>query len=213
MADKVLLHPSGGPGSAGNVLENVGAVMLMDEEEATSLRFATVDSSLFSGENLTTATVTRWASGIGAGFLMGSVAYNGWAALDLKPYPIESTGGHLAVCYTPPYAIAFLPILIGAIVAVVWSLQMLISGLWIGNQRWEESYGGLAPVIVAPEPIKPMKGSVLEWVDVGGDTHLRLVDSGTGEPHLGKDDVEKFAGHDHVNSEPSKSDTPEQKSG
>jgi len=160
---------SQGLANAGLAFSQVGPAMLsVSPNFDGSLPIISTD---YFTNKFDTSIVTKWAGGVGASYLLSSVGYNGWAALDKKAFAVESIGGRTGVCYNAPYGIAFLPLLITLIIFCIWSLQMFFTGrLWDVKQR-EASYGGLAPLVS-----QPGAGTVLEWQNGGADdAHLMSV--------------------------------------
>ena len=139
---------SQGTGSPGYVISQVGGAMV----DASSFRnlptTLIVDDSMFGLARLNDSAVsivTKWAGGFGASYFLQSLSMNGFAALDKPRITIESTGGRAAVCYKTPYVAGFVPLIVAALVVLLWTLQMLVSSQLRETDKWEKLYGGLVP--------------------------------------------------------------------
>ena len=163
-----------GIGSAGYIISRV-ASSIIGVSPLDDATLSLVDSNYFSANNFSTAIVTKWAGGVGASYLLASLGYHGGAALGKEAFLVRSTGGEVATCYNPRYGIAFLPLILSAILILLWSFYMLVVAKLRETKKTEEKYGGLAPIIVSPIPGKPTKDTVLAWDDNGDHSHLRAM--------------------------------------
>ena len=155
-----------GPGSGGNaiarlapVIINANGVMDISSDFAAILTLDDGNKDL----NFSSAAVTRWGGQVGASFLLNSLAYNGWAARSSAPVTVYSTGGRVATCYRPLYALAFLPLVFTAGFVMAWALLMVIESSFAGHKRLEESYGGLSPYVDAVCPTDEHTETLLAW--------------------------------------------------
>ena len=170
-----------GTGSPGYVISQVGGAML----DASSFRnlptVLIVDDSMFGLARFNDSAVSmvaKWAGGFGASFMLQSLSMNGFAALDKPRMTVKSTGGRAAVCYKTPFVAGFVPLIVAALVVLVWTLQMLVSSQLRETKKWEELYGGLIPT-------KSVDGTnsqaVLVWEDYETQPHLRPLKEEGGE--------------------------------
>jgi hypothetical protein len=112
--------------------------------------------------NFTPALLTKWGGQIGASYLVNSLAFNGWAARAASPITVRSTGGHIATCFRPLYAIAFIPLVLTALFVLGWTLLVVADSSFGEHKRLEKSYGGLSPYVDAVRP-KDEKETLLAW--------------------------------------------------
>ncbi|PPQ74462.1 hypothetical protein CVT26_001099 [Gymnopilus dilepis] len=167
---------SQGSGNVGSILVNLASNIWSLSDPS----MAVINSSYFSA-NFSAGQVTKWAGGVAASYILGSVGYNGWAARGSKALTVISTGGHAATCYSPLYAFGFVPLLIAAVLAFSWAATLTVTSRLKKATQFEENYGGLAPHIELPFPGKLPPYTVLEWVDEP-EPHLRpAVERITGE--------------------------------
>ena len=159
-----------GPGSPGYALSQVGGAMVSvsSTDGVAVASVFLINSTFFSWDQFNASTVTKWASGYGASYILSSLSMNGFAALDKSQLTIQSTGGRAAVCYMTPYLAAFVPLLTIALFVMLWSLQMLVSSKLHGTKKWEKLYGGLGPSASLSDA-KPLD-LILTWVD--GNSHI-----------------------------------------
>jgi len=165
---------SWGPGNGGNVILPLASIMingghLMEVDQglpdANSFNLAGI-KILDEGDkdiDYSPSLVTTWSGQVGASFVVESIAYNGWAALDSSPITVYSTGGRLATCYEPLYALAFLPLALTAAFVACWALLILVGSSFAGHERLKESYGGLSPYVDAVCPANKQKETRLAW--------------------------------------------------
>ncbi|KAJ6571346.1 hypothetical protein B0H19DRAFT_1129781 [Mycena capillaripes] len=164
-----------GPGSAGGVISSISGYLLTFP--ASSKSDFTGLANLDDGEafiNFNATMIPTWAGGMGAAFLREGLAYNGWVALDRwhSGGVLVSSGGEKpAVCYNLRYGVAFLPLLIAAIITLLWGAIVLARSTFKGRNMVQASYGGLSPMRAMLVPVWAAKSTVLIW-------------QGVPEPHL-----------------------------
>lgn len=175
MSDNAL-----GPGSGGTVFSRIGDMMLADD---FGLSIGLEYSGLallpqgFDDVNVSTVEVTRWAGQVGASFLSASTGYNGWSARDSAPIRIVSIGGHAGSCYKPHYALGFVPLLLAALVVIIWACILSIRSSLFGSSSLERAYGGMAPYKGTVCPGAPVQDILLTW-ETAPEPHLQVVSKG-----------------------------------
>ncbi|KAK1224037.1 hypothetical protein PQX77_013059 [Marasmius sp. AFHP31] len=114
-----------GAGSGGYILSRVGSSMLdPDALYESSRSFYMGLTALEAGQNPiffenATKMTTEWGGQVGASMVVSSLALpNGYAALHAPALIVESTSD--AVCYTAPYALGFLPLVLSALIILGW---------------------------------------------------------------------------------------------
>jgi hypothetical protein len=172
-----------GPGSGGNVFSRTGDIMLASQ---TGLNLYVQYAGLalleegFDQVDLgktSTARATQWSGQLGASFILGSVAYNGWAARVSSPVQVVSTGGNAGSCYKPYYAFGFVPLMLSATVVVIWAFLMLVRSSLSGVTSLGPAYGGLRPYVDVICPGAPAQDTLLVW-EKAPEPHLQLVSKG-----------------------------------
>ncbi|KAG6835035.1 hypothetical protein H0H93_005458, partial [Arthromyces matolae] len=128
--------------------------------------------------------VTQWMGQVAGSAVRASLAYNGWAALQVSPILVISTGGSFGTCYNPFYGFGFLPLAFATLVVLIWAVIALARRSLLGSKRVEKVYGGLAPYAGAVTAQNLSKDTLLIWEQ---STHpwLQVVDQGypiTGHP-------------------------------
>lgn len=186
-----------GAGSGANSFPRVGGMMLnvggsLDlTDQFASLAYLEEE---YRALNFTPARVTKWSGELGASYILGSSAFNGWAADSIQSGPLNvvSTGGKDATCYNPPYALAFVPLVLAAIIAFIMSLGMLFTSTLFKALKMEKFYGGLQPYASVLLPNSPQLQTLLVWEDYGkprlepvqnGQT-IQVSGTGTAVEHL-----------------------------
>ncbi|KAF8173991.1 hypothetical protein K438DRAFT_2050219, partial [Mycena galopus ATCC 62051] len=119
-----------GPGSAGGVISSISGYLLTfpDSSKTAFTGLANLDDDE-AYINFNATMIPTWAGGMGAAFLREGVAYNGWVALDhwhSGGVLVSSGGEKSAVCYTIHYGVAFLPLLIAAVITLLWGAIVLV---------------------------------------------------------------------------------------
>jgi hypothetical protein len=168
-----------GVDSAGTILSMLGSLMITypgailgDNTGLTLLD----DGEKFIDFNET--MIPTWAGGMGAAFIRETIGYNGWAALDAaKALSVTSTGGKPAICYDLRYGIAFIPLILAAVVTLFWGLVVLIRSAFKGAKMIRELYGGISPLRVMLVPSWAAKDAVLIWQTVP-EPHLENLPDG-----------------------------------
>ncbi|CAA7269739.1 unnamed protein product [Cyclocybe aegerita] len=171
-----------GAGNPGFLLTLVGSAMVgVNSLDLSTI--AMINSTFFSAD-YRPEIVTRWGGSVGASYILSTIGYNPWVARGSQAFEVQSTGGKAAVCYEVPYAAAFLPLVLAALIVVFLTMALFLRSKLKGTKRWENLYGGLAPAIVSPVAMKPGKGEVLAWQE-GDEPHLRPVYSSMPLPNIG----------------------------
>ncbi|KAK7051062.1 hypothetical protein VNI00_005174 [Paramarasmius palmivorus] len=168
-----------GTGSPGVILASIGTAML----DLSELSSSTAQSGLLSLStpdnvvSLAPKTASEWFGQAGASLTLNSLVYNGWIAESSAVLLVTDTGGDAGICYTTPYAIGFVPLLIAAIFVALWMVTLLITGRAAGTKTLEGYYGGLKPYWGVVCPTTPAHDAILAWETVPGP-HLQLVSPG-----------------------------------
>ncbi|KAG6829796.1 hypothetical protein H0H92_003451 [Tricholoma furcatifolium] len=111
----------------------------------------------------TPAQVVQWLGQVGGSFIVASVGYNGWAALQSAPLEVESTGGHVGSCYKPWYALGFVPLLLAMLFAFGWMVLNMLRGTWFGTKVLQDAYDGVSPYTAIACPGADTKSTLLAW--------------------------------------------------
>lgn len=90
-------------------------------------------------------TLTRWSGQVGASFILASLQYNPWVALNQTPILVTTRGTESAICYYPLYALGFLPLIFAAMFIGGWFIGILASTSFKHLQHLGELYGGMYP--------------------------------------------------------------------
>ncbi|PVF94926.1 hypothetical protein CPB86DRAFT_800122 [Serendipita vermifera] len=61
------------------------------------------------------SVITRWSGRIAASFILASLQYNPWVALEQSPILVTNYGDQLAICYHPVYILGFVPLVLFAL--------------------------------------------------------------------------------------------------
>jgi hypothetical protein len=139
---------SAGPGSGGCPLSRAASLIISSDEITLSGAGYTTLTLLDARNNQITfnaSIVTQWGGQLSASYLLQSTGFNGWTARDSAPMLVSSTGGKVATCYKPLYAIGFLPLILTAFLVVAWSTVMLVMSAFTGTMRLGELYAGMNP--------------------------------------------------------------------
>ncbi|THU91689.1 hypothetical protein K435DRAFT_780587 [Dendrothele bispora CBS 962.96] len=138
--------------------------------------------------------VTTWGGEVGASYILTSLAYNGWAAENHDAVLVRSTGGKLGTCYSPPYALGFLPLVLAALIVIAWALYLLLTSHFTGLKNLEYLYGGMTPFWGVVSSHTDAEHTILGWENhpkphlqlliqgqplVDGETAVRYVQSGS----------------------------------
>jgi len=182
-----------GPGSGGNAISCLGDLMTATDQafiEGIEYVGLTLLEQGFQPINVTnTSLVTRWMGQLGASYMLQTVSYNGWAAYQ-SPHTVKvvSTGGVLATCYRPWYALGFLPLVLAATVVIIWAFFLLVTFSLFGTQPLKEAYGGMAPYVGGIRPGGSLdSGSTLLVWEGSPQPHLEVADKAApieGDPHM-----------------------------
>jgi hypothetical protein len=172
-----------GSGAGGAAFSQIGDVMLGSNITGYNYAALSLLDEGFDTVNVDVSVVTRWMGQIGASYLGGSVGYNGWAARASAPIRVASTGGKIGSCYSPPYAVAFLPLLLSALFVIMWSLCLHLRSSLFGSSPLSHAYEGLGPYQGVVCPGAPVKDTLLVW-EGASEPHLEVVS----EEHTGMDD-------------------------
>lgn len=71
------------------------------------------------------SVITRWSGRIAAPFILASLQYNPWVALEQSPILVTNYGDQLAICYHPVYILGFVPLVLFALLILVWATVLL----------------------------------------------------------------------------------------
>ncbi|KAF9526815.1 hypothetical protein CPB83DRAFT_837114 [Crepidotus variabilis] len=173
-----------GAASVGYTIAQLGFAAIDPNTLSATSTERLINGTYFSCQNFTTALVAKWAGGHAASFMLSSYAFNGFVGLDKESLTVQSTGGKEAVCYEAPYFVAFIPLLLAALIIIVWGAYLLIGSRLRGTKMWEKRYGGLAPTIVTPTLTKQSPDEILTWEDFGEVPHLRPLHSKMPTPDM-----------------------------
>ncbi|GLB40050.1 hypothetical protein LshimejAT787_0705600 [Lyophyllum shimeji] len=163
--DSPLLDSQLGPASGANIISTIGSVVLdpshsFDVGDYTALKL--LDNGFEPIGSLSTARVTEWVGEVAGSFILASATYNGWAARQMPPLLVQTTGGRTGSCYRPYYALGFLPLVFAATVVVCWAALMLLGRSLMGSGSVKKAYGGLAPFTAVASPGAPAE-TLLCW--------------------------------------------------
>lgn len=167
-------------GSPGNAISSIGHILLdVDGALDGTPGYAglTLLDQGFNQLNFTPSMVTEWAGQVGASYVLTSLAYNGWAALDSKAVEVVSTGGQAGTCYKPLYAIGFLPLVLAAAVVTAWAFVLVFKSSLFSSTSLKEGYGGISPFVDAIHPGVPPNKTILAWESTP-KLHLQAVSKG-----------------------------------
>ncbi|KAJ8080178.1 hypothetical protein PM082_017008 [Marasmius tenuissimus] len=175
-----------GAGSGGYILSRVGSSMLDLDALYESSRSSYMGlTALKAGQNPisfdnVTKMTTEWGGQVGASMVVSSLAMNGYAALHAPALTVESTGGVDAVCYTAPYALVFLPLVLSALIIVGWIgilFAKYSSSFRFANQL-QGLYTGMSPYWGVVCPNESSWQVVLAWDNSPSDKpHLAFAGS------------------------------------
>ncbi|KAF8885581.1 hypothetical protein CPB84DRAFT_1788344 [Gymnopilus junonius] len=133
---------------------------------------AVINATYFSTNNFTSDLLTRWGGGVGASFIRNTIGYNGWAARGAQALTVQQLTGQPAICYDLRYGSAFLPMVLGTLAIVLWTIFLLVKSYLRDTNKMQARYGGLAPTIGPPTFSKLSRHTVLVWEDEP-DAHLK----------------------------------------
>ncbi|KAF5342900.1 hypothetical protein D9758_015415 [Tetrapyrgos nigripes] len=179
-----------GTGSGGgSVMIRVGSLMIDDGghlsgEPATAALGLLKEGNDPIGFNV--SLVPKWGGELGASYIINSLAYTGWAAENRPAFVVRSTGGKLATCYIPPYALGFLPLIVAAIFVAVWVLFLFLTSRIVGMKNLEYLYGGMTPFWGVISPHTTAQDTILGWEN-NPKPHLQLLVQG--QPLLAGDET------------------------
>ncbi|KAF5384385.1 hypothetical protein D9615_003135 [Tricholomella constricta] len=177
-----------GRGSGGNVISLMGDVIfdsIAHADERQKFAGLMLLDEGFEYVNTTTTALARWVGQVGGSYIIGSLGYNGWAALQSAPIEVFSTGGRMSSCYKPYYALGFVPLVFSTIGVMFWAFLLLPSGSLFGTQMVKAVYGGVRPYAAAICPGAPPKDTLLAW-ESSPQCHLQLISKSypvTGDAH------------------------------
>jgi len=180
---KLLLSDNSlGPGSGGNAFSRIGDMMLAHDFGLNiGIEYAGIAllDQGFEPFSISTSEVTRWSGQVGASFLTASTGYNGWAARGSAPVRVVSTGGKAGSCYKPLYAVGFLPLLLAALLVIVWACILSIRSSLYGSSTLRDAYGGMGPYKDTVCPGVPDKDILLTWeAESAPQPNLQVVSKG-----------------------------------
>lgn len=182
-----------GIASAGFVLSRAGSEVILPARSRLGINI--LDTS-DRQDLLNPKTVTRWSGEQGSALIIGSIKYNPWAALGAPQILVTSQADRLAICYDPPYILGFVPIVLAALLVLIWSVVMLIRTPYGRLSSLGDLYGGLWPYWKSVCPNVRLSDLVLIWQQDsktsnghgmpnelnGPNVHLEVFSSGKSVP-------------------------------
>jgi hypothetical protein len=93
-------------------------------------------------------TLTRWSGQIGASYILASLQYNPWVALE-QPILVSSQESRPGICYHPIYLLGFLPLTLSALLVSLWTLVTVVGSSYARLKSLGDLYGGLYPYWIA----------------------------------------------------------------
>ncbi|PVF94929.1 hypothetical protein CPB86DRAFT_828299 [Serendipita vermifera] len=161
-----------GLASGGYALARVGSRVLHTDsaQQADHGALEELGGNAFE-TTLDPTTLTRWSGQIGASYILASLRYNPWSALDQSPILVTSEGTQLAICYHSAYIVAFLPLLASFLLAAVWGIITLTRISYGQLRSLGRLYGGLYPYWSSVCPNIGVKDVFLIWRN---DPYIRL---------------------------------------
>jgi len=155
-----------GPGGGGNAIGAIGNIVIDGERQFGYFEYAALqllDNGYQPTSDLSTAVVTEWVGGVGGSLILASLTYNGWAARQMAPMLVKSTGGKTASCFESRYVMGFLPLVFAATILIIWTVLVLVrTSLW-GWTPVRDAYGGLAPYTAVASIDAPPNEALLVW--------------------------------------------------
>ncbi|KAG6844203.1 hypothetical protein H0H87_008989 [Tephrocybe sp. NHM501043] len=169
---------SGGQGSAGNAITSIVPFILEgDLFRDNTYAGMTALPEGFEDVIIGTERLVEWAGQVGGSYILGSLVYNGWAALDASRIKVVSTGGRIGSCYKPYYAIGFIPLVLSAGVVFCWAVILLFGGSLFGTGKVKDAYGGLSTYSAAMCPGAEPSATLVVW-ESAPEPHLRPLSDG-----------------------------------
>ncbi|GLB40115.1 hypothetical protein LshimejAT787_0706250 [Lyophyllum shimeji] len=165
-----------GQGTAGNAISAVGDVIVIPLDLPRYAGLTMLDEG-FDYVNITPDILVKWVGQVGGSYWLGSVAYNGWAALHSAPIRVVSTGGRLGACYKPYYALGFVPLVFSATVIMCWAFLLLFKGGIFGSRTVKNAYAGVGPYNGAVCPGAEPNQTLLAW-ESSPQPRLQLISKG-----------------------------------
>ncbi|PVF99332.1 hypothetical protein CPB86DRAFT_291763 [Serendipita vermifera] len=166
-----------GPGSGGYALSRVGSTILDTTLDAYRNGWLAVLNPESNKDPLHPSRVTQWAGQVGASYINASLEYNSWTALGATPILLTSHDGNPAICYHPIYSLAFLPLVLMAVIILIWSILTLLGMSFRHVRHLGDLYGGIYPYWKARHPNPESEDTVLIW-EKEPQPHLDLVAHG-----------------------------------
>ncbi|PVF94927.1 hypothetical protein CPB86DRAFT_624723 [Serendipita vermifera] len=108
-------------------------------------------------------TVTQWSGQVGGSFVLASLQYNPWAALDVPPILVINHANLVAICYRPAYVVGFIPLALAAIVVISWCILTLLRTPYKRLKELGDLYGGLYPYWKLVIPNLELQDIILIW--------------------------------------------------
>ncbi|KAG6829797.1 hypothetical protein H0H92_003452 [Tricholoma furcatifolium] len=165
--DILLTSSQSGQGSAGNAISSLIPIVLDLYGQALGSPDYAGLTFLPEGFNYVDTSPDRMASWVGqvsGSYFLGSLGYNGWAALQATVVEVVSTGGYAAVCYKPYYALGFLPLVLAAVVFIFWTGFLFWSRLlFFSTEKVKDAYGGISTYSTAITPNTMSSDALIAW--------------------------------------------------
>ncbi|KAG6906185.1 hypothetical protein DXG01_015366 [Tephrocybe rancida] len=168
-----------GQGSAGNAISAIAPIVLASNGIFSGNTYAGLSflPEGFNHVDTGTSRLAQWVGQVGGSYILGSLGYNGWAALQTRPIEVASTGGRLGSCYKPYYALGFIPLVLSAAIVLCWAVLLLFGGSLFGTGKVKDVYGGLSTYSAAMCPGASPSDTLVAW-ETAPQPHLRPLSDG-----------------------------------
>jgi hypothetical protein len=173
--DRMSTHRAEGVASGGYALARVGSRVLHTDsaqnpdhgglEELERNAFETI---------LDPTSLTKWSGQIGASYILASLQYNPWVALDQPSIFVTSEASQLAICYHSAYVVGFLPLLVSLLLAVIGGFLAFTRTSFTQLKSLGKLYGGMLPYWSSVSPSIRIKDVFMVWRQEP-DTRLDVV--------------------------------------
>jgi hypothetical protein len=167
-----------GLASAGNVLSTLSSSVISWDYINDNSGMAILEDGT-NYINFNASVIPAWSGKFVGALMRSSLVYNGYAAQQAREILITSTGGRPAICYDLRYGAAFMPLLIGALIAIGWSAILAMTTAFKGARMAQNLYGGVAPLRIRLCPKWALKDTILVWQS-SPEPHLEAVMIGGG---------------------------------
>jgi hypothetical protein len=164
-----------GAASGGYALQRVGSKMLRFSELVGGILLVDAIDHIEGSDQFSPVTVTKWMGQVGSSYILNSIQYNPWVALEAPSIQITNQVGPLSICYHPPFALGFLPLVLSAIIVFVWTIVTLLRTPLRNLRRLKGLYGGMTPYRAAVCPDEDPSALALIWrYDPKSKDHLEV---------------------------------------